>query len=369
MGLMILLPWRAYLRRVVPWVLPLLLMACVRPPVVQQESFVFGTQVQVTVAGVPEVDAHGAISAVLAEFDRLHHLLHAWQPSEITRLNESIAAGKSHEVPEEIAALLREAQALAATSGGLFDPGIGRLIALWGFQNDEFQSNLPPASALDEWRQQRPSIGDLTIAGTTVTSRQRAVAVDLGGYAKGVALDRAVAIMRERGVKNALINIGGNVMALGSKNGTPWRVGVKDPREAGHLATLELRDGEAIGTSGDYQRYFMLDGKRYSHLIDPRTGTPAEGTQAVTILVTPERSAEGGDVSSAVGVGTRSDALSKPLFIAGAQGWRDMARRIGITHAMRVDATGKIEVTEAFAARLDFGRNESGRQRQIERFR
>jgi FAD:protein FMN transferase len=326
------------------------LAGCARPQLTQQESFVFGTQVQVTVAGVPEAQANAAIAAVLQEFDRLHRLLHAWQPSEITQLNAALAARRPHPVPAEIAALLREAQALAAASDYLFDPGIGRLIALWGFQSDEFVPRLPDPKALADWQRERPSIADLRLDGHTgnvlVSSRKPTVALDLGGYAKGVALDRAAVILRSKGVHNALINIGGNVLALGSKNGVPWRIGIKHPRQPGHLATLELRDGEAIGTSGDYQRYFELEGARYSHLLDPRSGRPAEGTQAVTILIPP-----GG---SPIGSGTRSDALSKPLFIAGAGAWREMARRVGITHALRIDDKGHIEVSDSFAARLEF---------------
>jgi FAD:protein FMN transferase len=334
------------------------LAACARPQLTQQESFVFGTQVQVTVAGVPEAQANSAVAAVLAEFDRLHHLLHAWRPSEITRLNEAIAAGQSHAVPAEVAGLLREAQAMAAASDYLFDPGIGRLIALWGFQSDEFVPRLPDLKALAEWQRERPSIGDLRLDGNIVSSRKRTVSVDLGGYAKGVALDRAATILRSKGVNNALINIGGNVLALGSKNGVPWRIGIKHPRQSGHLATLELRDGEAIGTSGDYQRYFELDGARYSHLLDPRSGRPAVGTQAVTILIP-----VGG--ASPIGTGTRSDALSKPLFVAGSGAWREMARRVGVTHALRIDDAGRVEVSEAFAARLEFAMA----SKDIERFR
>ena len=101
---------------------------------------------------------------------------------------------------------------------------------------------------------------------------QPRVKLDLGGYAKGYALDRAAEILKSQGIHNALINIGGNVLALGTHGTRPWRVGIQHPRKPGPLATLELRDGEAIGTSGDYQRYFELDGKRYCHLIDPRTG-------------------------------------------------------------------------------------------------
>ena len=322
--------------------LPALTACRPAPPLVQQEAFVFGTRVEVIVAGQPEAEARAATGAVLREFDRLHRSYHAWQPSELSTLNAALAAGKSAEVSEELAAWLREAQALSAAGDGLFDPGIGRLIALWGFQNDEYPAQLPDPAALAAWRATPAGIADLRLDGRRVSSRSPQVAIDFGGYLKGVALDRAAAILRAHGVGNALINIGGNVMALGRKNGEPWRVGIQHPRQPGALATLELADGEAVGTSGDYQRYFEVGGQRYSHLIDPRSGEPAQHTRALTALI------PGGAQA-----GMRSDALSKPLFIAGAS-WPALAERLGVTHVLRVDADGRLEISAALNARLKF---------------
>jgi hypothetical protein len=172
-------------------------------------------------------------------------------------------------------------------SDQLFNPAIGRLVALWGFHTDEFKPLLPAAAAARGAGEGAAAHADLAIIAATASEPQPAVQLDLGGYAKGYALDRAAAILRAGRAANALINIGGNVMALGRQGRQPWRVGIQHPRAAAPLATLELRDGEAIGTSGDYQRYFELDGRRYCHLLDPRSGRPAEGTQAVTVLITP----------------------------------------------------------------------------------
>jgi FAD:protein FMN transferase len=314
--------------------------ACARPSLHSQESYVFGTRVEVLVWGEPEDKARAAAAEVLREFDRLHRTYHAWQPSEMTALNDAIAARRPHEVTAEFAGFIREAQDAAARGEHLFDPGIGRLIELWGFHDDTFKPQLPDAAKLADLVRARPSIADLTIDGTKVSSRNTAVALDFGGYLKGVALDRAAALLRAKGIANALINIGGNVLALGSKGGTPWRVGIQHPRAATPLATLELRDGEAIGTSGDYQRYFEVDGRRYCHLIDPRTGRPSDATEAVTVLIPPQANA-----------GMWSDVASKPLFIAGAD-WQRLADRLGVTQVLRVDAEGRIEVTDAMRARL-----------------
>lgn len=323
-----------------------LLAACGPQAPWRQESYVFGTRVELLIAGLPEAQARAAGNRVLQEFDRLHRSYHAWQPSELSALNAAIAAGRSQEVTPEFAAYIREAQAVAAAGEHLFDPGIGRLVALWGFHSDDIQPALPAAAALQALLAQHPSIADLRVDGLRVASRNRSVALDFGGYLKGVALDRAAASLRQDGVANALINIGGNVMALGTRDGrgAPWRVGIQHPRPqvvgGAPLASLELRDGEAIGTSGDYHRYFELGGRRYCHLLDPRSGFPAAATQAVTVLMPP-----------GIASGMRSDALSKPLFIAGAA-WRDMARKLEVAAVLRVAADGKVSVTPAMQARL-----------------
>lgn len=320
----------------------LLLAGCERARLYEQESYVFGTQVNVVVYGDRQDQAEEALAAVLREFDRLHHAYHAWQPSELTQLNAALAAGKTATVSPELAAMLKSAQQLAATGDQLFDPALGGLIALWGFQSDTFVPRLPDPAKVAALVAAHPSMADLSIDGLEVSSRNPAVQLDLGGYGKGYALDRAAAILREKGIHNALINIGGNIMALGKKGDQPWRVAIQHPREPRPIASLPLYDGEAIGTSGDYQRYFKLDGKRYCHLIDPRTGQPAEGTESLTVLVTPRPNA-----------GTLSDAASKPAFIAGDK-WRDYLRRFGIDDGLRVDAQGKIHVTRELRARLQF---------------
>lgn len=322
----------------------ILLAGCDRqPPLVQQESFVFGTRVEILVAGAPEKQAREAAAAVLRDFDRLHRSYHAWQPSELTVVNEAIAAGKSVRVSPEMLGFINEARELAQLGEYRFDPGIGRLIALWGFQSDEFKPVLPDPAKLAAWRAAPASIAQLRVEKDQVSSSNPAVALDFGGYLKGVALDRAAALLKAQGINNALINIGGNVMALGDKYGKPWKVGIQHPRQPGPLATLELRDGEAIGTSGDYQRYFELEGRRYSHLLDPVSGEPAAHTQAVTVLIPPGPKA-----------GTYSDALSKPIFIAGPEQWQAAARQVGGSQVLRVGPEGEIQVSRALKARLGF---------------
>jgi len=329
----------------------LLLAGCSKAPFYQEQAYVFGTIVEVSIYGETEDKAKQGAAAVMHEFQRLHDLLHAWKPSALSELNTAIAQGRNTKATPELAAMLQDAAQLSAQSGGLFNPAIGGLIQTWGFQADEFKAVLPDEKKITALVRANPQMSDLVFAAcapstpekTCITSRNRTVKLDLGGYAKGDALDRAADILKQQGIRNALINIGGNVLALGAHGDRPWRVGIQHPRKPGPLATLALRDGEAIGTSGDYQRYFELAGKRYCHLIDPRSGWPVQGVQAVTILTRGARA------------GLLSDAASKPLFISGAEGWRAAARQMRIDDALLVDADGKVHLTGPMQKRLEFG--------------
>ena len=321
----------------------LMLTACEgKGSLYQEQGYVFGTLVEVSVYGKDETRARQAVSEVMHEFQRLHDMLHAWQPSELSEMNAAFAKGESDAISAELVAILQDATQLSQQSQGLFNPAIGGLVQLWGFHADEFKPVQPDKRLIAQWVAANPQMSDIAIGHGRAQSKNESVQVDLGGYAKGYALDRAAALLRKQGINNALINIGGNVLALGQHGDRPWRVGIQHPRKSGALATLDMHDGEAIGTSGDYQRYFMLGNVRYCHLINPRSGYPMQGVQAVTILTRGARA------------GVLSDAASKPLFIAGAQGWRAAAAQMGLSEAMLVDGQGKIHVTAELQKRLKF---------------
>ena len=323
----------------------LLMLAGCGPKIHKQQSYVFGTLVEVTVFGEEEAKAKQVTDQVLKDFDELHHTLHPWEAGTLERINGILAlatpeAPAQAAMPPGVIPIIQDATRLSELSEGLFNPAIGKLVRLWGFHSDTFEPRLPDPAEIEKLVKANPRMTDLHLDGLTLTASNPAARIDLGGYAKGYALDLAAAYLRSQGVKNALINIGGNVMALGDKDGQPWKVGIQHPRRAGALAVLELHDGEAIGTSGDYQRFFEVGGKRYCHLIDPRTGWPAEKTQAVTVIARGPQA------------GTLSDVASKPLFIAGPTDWQRLAEKMGIAEALIVAADGKISVTRAFNQRL-----------------
>ena len=327
--------------------LALLLAACSKEPLYQEQGFVFGTRVEISIYAADEARARVAVASVMQEFQRLHKMLHAWQPSALSELNRAFAQGQAKPVNAELADMLRDAAALAKQSNDLFNPAIGGLVQLWGFHADEFVPAIPEAKRISALVAAHPGMHDIQFrtnkAGIIMaSSRNRSVQLDLGGYAKGYALDRAVALLKQQGIHNALINIGGNIMALGSHGSRAWRVGIQHPRKPGPLATLELRDGEAIGTSGDYQRYFELGGKRYCHLIDPRSGQPATQVEAVTVLTSGPRA------------GVLSDAASKPVFIAGPDKWLQAAQQMQLEKVMLIDTHGVVHLTPAMQKRLEF---------------
>jgi thiamine biosynthesis lipoprotein len=296
----------------------------------------------VAIHGVSEQRAAALSAQVFREFERLHGKFHAWQPSALTSLNDAIARGETWQGDAETVDLLKAAAALAGRADNTFNPAIGGLIRLWGFQSSEIGARVPAPAEVRRWVDADPRMSDLVFDGTRISSRNRAVMLDLGGYAKGYALDRAAHLLRAEKVPAALVNIGGNIIAIGQPGARPWRVGVQDPRAPGLMASMALRDNEAIGTSGDYQRYFIKDGKRRPHIIDPRSGESVDRVAAVTIVT------RGGSDA-----GTRSDGYTKPLFLAGPDEWQAMAARLGLEEVLIVDTGGKVAMTAAMRARIE----------------
>lgn len=319
-----------------------LLTGCGNERVYKQQSYVFGTLVEISIYGEPEARAKQLATQVLTDLDRLNATWHPTRPGTLQRMNAVFAQSPARAaIAPGMIPVMRVATELSLRSDGLFNPAIGNLIHLWGFQGDEFLPVRPDPRQVQALVQANPKMSDIVVEGIEFYSRNPAVRVDLGGFAKGYALDLESDYLRGQKVKAALLNFGGNIMAIGAPGGRPWRVGIQHPRKPSAIATLDLKDGESIGTSGDYQRYFELDGKRYCHIIDPRTGYPAQGVEAVTVLV------PRGPHSGAL-----SDAASKPIFIQGAAGFPQSARKMGVASVMLIDAGGRLYLTRPMQQRI-----------------
>lgn len=298
-----------------------------------------GTWVDLSIRDPSDPNAALAdVETLLASFEKDYY---AWTPGQLADLNDAIARGERADVSAELAVLLLEARKLSEQSGGLFEPGIGALVEIWGFQSPlAARDTEPPAAEIDALLPDA-RIAHLTLEGTVASSRSRALKIDLGGIAKGAAVDAIAAVLREHGIGHALINAGGDLGVIGHAGGDgeerPWRVGIRHPREDGLLGVISLEAGEAAFTSGDYERFFEVDGRRLHHLLDPRTGYPVDHTQAVTVI--------------AAG-GTLADAAATAIFVAGPERWRETAAALGIDTVLRVDADGSVAMTAAMATRL-----------------
>ena len=320
-----------------------LLQACEQiEPLTNTQSYVFGTLVDISIYGESEAEAQAVSAVIIRDFQDLHNRLHAWRPSDITRINHAFAKGKVPvSIKADLATIINDATTLSIQSKGAFNPAIGGLIKNWGFQNDEFKAIQIDDNKINQLVSAKPQMTDLEIVNGKILSNNPAVQLDLGGYAKGYALDKAVLTLRKQGVKNALINIGGNIIALGKHGDKPWRVGIQHPRQPHAIASLNLESGWAIGTSGDYQRYFDLDGKRYCHIIDPTTGYPATGVQSVTVLIAPQ-----------VNAGTLSDVASKPIFMAKSGAYAVAAKDMGVESYLIIESADKIIISPTMAKHI-----------------
>lgn len=312
-------------------------------PLYTSQSYVFGTLVDISIYGEPKAEAEMIASSIMREFQNLNNRLHAWKPSELNGINRSIANGESKLIKPDIAQIIQQAKEYSIQSDGLFNPTIGQLISTWGFQNDEFHPIQVNDEKVSKLVLSNPQMTDISIENGRLSSSNPNVKLDLGGYAKGYALDLAVKNLKKQAVSNVLINIGGNVIAVGSHGKKPWRVGIQHPRKPNPIAALDLPSGWAIGTSGDYQRYFMLNGKRYCHIIDPRTGYPAQGTQSATVLIPPQDN-----------TGVLSDVASKPIFIADINNKQRMAQKMGIDNFMVIMDNGDILISAEMLKRLEW---------------
>ena len=319
------------------------LVGCTKPePLYNTQSYVFGTLVDISIYGETELAAQEISNQIIRDFQALHNRLHAWRPSELKSLNRAFALGKIPvTIKPDLALMIADTTQLSVQSKGAFNPSIGGLIQAWGFQQDEFKPTDIDKNKLKVLVQANPQMTDIVIENGKVFSNNQSVQLDFGGYAKGYALDLAIINLRKQGVKNALINIGGNIIALGQHGDKPWRVGIQHPRKPNAIAVLNLASGWAIGTSGDYQRYFDLDGKRYCHIIDPATGYPVQGMQAVTVLIPPQSNA-----------GVMSDVASKPIFIANSDSRAEAAKSMGVENFLVIESTDKIWVSSAMANRV-----------------
>jgi FAD:protein FMN transferase len=306
------------------------------PPVtLKRAQFLMGTLVELTAVAPGDVIAQAALTSGFQEIRRLENMLSTWiETSELSRVNQ--AAGlKPIGVSAETFDLLRRALEVAEDTEGGFNIAIGPAVRLW---------NIPEAPRI-------PSAMELEIAAPyvdyrrihldqsrrTVFLEKPGMRIDIGGIGKGFAAEKAAAVMRESGATGGLVAVAGDFRVFGRRaDGTAWPLGIQHPREPGKvLAMLDVTD-EAISTSGDYERYFLKDGVRYHHILDPQTLQPARLCQSVTIIA-PDA--------------TTADALATGVFVMGPARGMTLVERLRLG-AVIVDAQGMVIVSSRLHDRV-----------------
>ncbi len=273
----------------------LLIGACA-PAEKASETFALDTICTQQVTGR---NADAAINDVNQMLTRISKELSTNEGSYIYAVNQGAPQGVA--VSDEAAQLVSDALSFAADTNGAFDPAIGALSSLWNISEN------PRVPSEDEVAAALPLVNfrDVTVDGSTVTLNKSGIQLDLGGIGKGYAADLAVQIYKKYGISNAILNLGGNVYVYGDKeDGSDYRIGLRDPlgSENDYAAIIPAKNTSVV-TSGVYERFFESGGKTYHHLLDPKTGYPADnGLLAVTVVC--ERS-------------TEADALSTALFVMG----------------------------------------------------
>jgi thiamine biosynthesis lipoprotein len=270
-----------------------------------------GTFVEITVLGVEERKAGEAIDAAFAEVDKVNELMSSYIPqSQVSRISR-MAGLKALPADSSLLEILQEAERYSKLSGGAFDVTVGPLIKLWGFYKKEGKT---PAS--EEIAEARNIVGyeniSVDLAEGTVYLAKKGMLLDLGGIAKGWAVDRAVEKLKELGIRDALINAGGDIYALGDKSGNNWTIGVRKPDNTGIYCKVAVAD-RAVVTSGCYERYLKVNGERHCHIINPGTGMPVKHFYSVTVIA---------------GNAADADALATSVMVMGAEKGIDLLEKI-----------------------------------------
>jgi len=298
-----------------------------------REEPIMGTSVRVELWSDKAPDGHAAIAAVMQEMHRIDAAMSPYKPeSELSRINRD-AAQAAVPVSREMLDLLSRSLKFSDDSGGAFDITFASVGHLYDYR-------LKTGPSDQELERARAAIGYRNLvldpAAATVRFAHPGLRIDLGGFAKGYAVDSGAAILRDRGICHAVVTAGGDSRVLGDRRGRPWSIGIRDPRDAGQVvAVLPLQD-VSLSTSGDYERFFEKDGVRCHHLIDPKTGRSPCTVRSATVIAED---------------GLTSEALSKCVFVMGVREGLKLVESWTGADAVVVDAGGALHFSSGLINR------------------
>lgn len=305
---------------------------------IKQARFLMGTLVEITAQGKDPEKLNRAVKRAFAEVKRIEKMMSDREKgSELARINRN-AGMKAVKVSQEILEIITKSIHFSRISQGAFDISWAALAELWDF--DQERPVVPPKEKVAESIKlidYQKIVVDRE--SSTVFLQVDGMRIGLGGIAKGYAVDRAIQALQQEGVKDAIVNAGGDLRVIGKKDGQPWRVGIQDPRGRGKLlGVLEITD-TSFATSGDYEKYFSEDGIRYHHLLNPKTGFPAQGCRSVTVIC-----------ASAL----EADALSTAVFVLGPEAGLKLIEELPGVEALIIDQEGRIIMSAGMEGRIKF---------------
>ena len=312
-----------------------------REPYKRQE-YVLDDVVTITAYGKNQSRVEGAVDAAFQELFGIEEIADRYvAESEISRLNATAVAGPVT-VSDDLWEMITTGMDIYEASGGIFDITVGPLVDLWDVIGRGERGEGPPTQ--EEIDRAMELVGaDMLVLDETAHSvyfTREGMAIDLGGLAKGYAIDTAEEALSSRGIEAGIIDMISTSLTMGEKpqaaGGPYWLIAVSNPRGEGYLATFSVPGQTYISTSGDNQRFFDYEGVRYHHIIDPRTGYPARGTIAVTVI---------GGMN-----GAWSDAMSTTAFVMGYPQGMDWVQALEGAQAVMVDPDGAVHITPGMEA-------------------
>jgi thiamine biosynthesis lipoprotein len=309
----------------------ILLPGAARAEWLTRSENIMGTRCAVELWSEDRARGEAAISSVFDDMKRIDRLMSTWkEDTEISQVNRE-ASKHPVKVSPELFRLLQVSVEYSELTHGAFDITYASVGYLYDFKKGVHPDSAAIARALPgiNWRHMR-----LDAEKSTVFFTRPGMRIDLGGIAKGHSVDRGIEILRKQGITRAMVNAGGDTRIIGDRFGKPWVVGVRDPDHEGKVfLRLPLTD-TAFSTSGDYERYFDEDGKRFHHIIDPKTGDSARKIRSVTVIS---------------GSATRTDALTKSVFIMGAEEGIAFINTLPDVDAVAVSPDGKVTYSRGLA--------------------
>lgn len=297
----------------------------------RREDAIMGTRIYVELWSEDAARGTAAIDAVIASMHEVDQMMSTYKPqSQLSRVNAR-AAQAPVQVDRELFEVIRASLEFSRLTGGAFDVTYASVGYMYDFREHRRPSEQQIEKALPgvNWRNLR-----LDPKALTVRFERAGMRIDLGGIAKGYAVDRAIGLLQQRGIEHALVTAGGDSRIIGDRFGRPWIVGIRHPDDPGRVITRIPLIDTAMSTSGDYERYFDENGVRYHHIIDPKTGHSASKVRSATILAP---------------TAMQTDGLSKTAFVLGAEAALKIIETIPGVDAIFVTPQGKVLYTQGLA--------------------